>query len=62
MAVPGRPYWFIISWEGGVGRRLQRSKEGDYIDEGWKIELEERLQGCQYESARAIFGPEYPTL
>ena len=33
--------------ERGVGRKLQRRKEGDYIDEGWKIELEEQLQGCQ---------------
>ena len=48
--------------ERGVGRKLQRRKEGDYIDEGWKIELEEWLQGCLKESARNIFGPEYPTL
>ena len=48
--------------ERGVGRNLWRSNEGDYIDEGNKIELEERLQGCLKESARNIFGPEYPTL
>ena len=26
--------------EGELGQKLQRRKEGNYIDEGWKIELE----------------------
>ena len=29
--------------ERGVGQKLQKRKEGDYIDEGPNIELEERL-------------------
>ena len=39
------PVYHLVRGKGeiGVGRKLQRRKEGDYIDEWQKIELEERL-------------------